>query len=90
MNIFRSVTDILEAYEGKLPDTLFELHRSGDGKTSYVSLIVTQEMPAEFERKQSNYELKLHLTGIALAWRSHLMLEKMRGPKRPEVDTDNS
>ena len=78
MNVFRSTIDICEAFEGKVPDTIFELIRSGDGNKSFVSLVVTQEMPAEAERKKTDYELKMHLTGIALAWRSYLMLEKVR------------
>lgn len=78
MNLFRSITDITEAFEGKNPDTIFELCRSGDGNKSFVSLIVSQEMPAEAERNTSDHELRLHLTGIALAWRSHLILEKLR------------
>ncbi len=86
MNTFRSVTDVLKAYEGKIPDTLLELHRSGDGNKSFVSLVVTQEMPAELERKQSDYELKLHLAGIALAWRSHLVLEEIRGPEQLDAE----
>ena len=79
MNLFRSITDVAEGFEGKVPDTIFELCRSGDGNKSFVSLIITQEMPAKEERNKSDHELKMHLTGIALAWRSHLALEKIRG-----------